>query len=63
MDTVSKSRWYAQELISHVKNLNPRCHSKISILSGIIWILITGAQWSALPIIIHNQFGFTPGIR
>lgn len=53
MDTVSKSRWYAQELISHVKNLNPRCHSKISILSGIIWILITGAQWSALP---KNEF-------
>jgi len=53
MDKVNQSRWYAQELISHVKNLNPRCHSKISILSGIIWILITGAQWSSLP---KNEF-------
>lgn len=48
MDKVTQSRWYAQELVHHVTNLNPRCHSKISILSGIIWILITGSQWSAL---------------
>jgi len=53
MDKVTQSRWFAQELVGYVKNLNPRCHSKISILSGIIWILITGAQWSALP---KNEF-------
>jgi transposase len=53
MDKVNQSRWFAQELIRHVKNLNPRSHSPINILAGIIWILITGAQWSALP---KNEF-------
>ena len=39
----------AQELIEYFPSIKPRSHYPVNILAGIIWILITGAQWNAIP--------------
>lgn len=39
----------AQELTAYFLDYKPRKHSMTEILGGIIWILVSGSQWSLLP--------------
>lgn len=39
----------AQELTPYFLNYKPRSHSMAEILGGIIWVLVSGSQWSLIP--------------
>ncbi len=49
MRNINQIMSLAQELAPFFSEFTPRKHQMSEILAGIIWILVTGAQWSFLP--------------